>query len=72
MRNEGFYVVWCPTTGAPRVRHDSLEKADAEAKRLARQNPLHEFFVLAAIQHVVVDNLRVTTLVPPDEMETPF
>lgn len=43
-----FFVVWNPGRGLPRFRHDSHEAAKTEAKRLARQHPGEEFYVLAA------------------------
>ena len=46
---EKFFVVWSPGRGVPVVRHPSFNVAKDEARRLAKQQPGDEFFVLAAI-----------------------
>lgn len=43
-----FWMVWNPTGNAPRVRHNTPDSAEAEATRLARENPANEFVVLEA------------------------
>lgn len=48
-----FFVVWCPTRGAPTVRHDRYDPAIEEAKRLARSTPGEDFFVLQAMKRIV-------------------
>ena len=52
MINEStFFLVWNPTSPTPpRHRHDTLEAATAEARRLATLNAGQEFIVLAAIR----------------------
>lgn len=40
-------------TGAPVVRHDTIDKARSEAKRLAGLNPGTRFFVLASLGHMI-------------------
>jgi hypothetical protein len=49
---ESFYVVWNPMDHNPIKRHDSLESAREEAKRLAQANPGIEFITLRAIQGI--------------------
>lgn len=39
--------------GLPTVRHDTIEKARDEAKRLAGANPGTKFYVLASLGHMV-------------------
>ena len=49
-----FFVVWCPSAGPPRARHDSVREARAEAARLALmpKNKGHEFIILRAVEAV--------------------
>ena len=65
---EPFYVVWCPTRGAPTVRHRHRGDAIAEATRLARANAGEEFFVLNASALVVKNDVSVHDY----GMEIPF
>ena len=44
-----FWMVWNPRGGPPTVRHVSYESARDEAKRLARQVPDNQFFVLKSV-----------------------
>lgn len=46
---EVFWVVWNPCGGAPTVRHRVFEDARREAKRLARETPDQQFFVLKSV-----------------------
>lgn len=47
--------------GIPTVRHDSRREAEAEAERLARNNPGETFHVLAAVAaHRFVQTVRVS------------
>lgn len=68
MNSNGFFVVWCPTHGAPNVRHRNRDAATAEAKRLARANPGLDFIVLAALARVVKNDVVVEDF----GMEIPF
>jgi len=46
-----FFLVWNPNNQSPpRHRHDTLEDATAEARRLAELNAGQEFIVLAAVR----------------------
>jgi len=51
----------CYVTGAnvPNVVHDTAEKADAEAERLARQSPDHRVYVLEAVRMFEVEEAPV-------------
>lgn len=44
-----FWMVWNPARKAPAFRHQALELAQAEARRLAALAPGEEFYVLRAI-----------------------
>lgn len=45
-----FFIVWCPTSpNPPTVKHESAERAEQEAERLARQYPGEDFHVLTVI-----------------------
>lgn len=46
---EPFWLVWNPQGRSPVYRHGSLKSAQAEAARLARNNPGEEFYVLATV-----------------------
>lgn len=63
---EGFYVVWQPKGGNPRVRHDCKHNATLEAERLAQANPGREFYVLEAIS---VSRIRTVTT---EQLSTPI
>lgn len=43
------WCIWTKTGHRPRVWHDSLEKAEAEAERLARTNPGKSFLVFEKV-----------------------
>jgi len=47
--NETFFMVYGDNQGAPTVKHESLENAEREARRLADRVPGVRFFVLQAI-----------------------
>ena len=49
MNPEKFWVVWCPSRGAPTVHHNSRESATAEAERLAAAIGGFAFYVLEAV-----------------------
>ena len=49
---ESFYMVLNPTEHNPIRRHDSIEQAIEEARRLAQAVPGVEFITLRAIQGV--------------------
>jgi len=52
--NESAYFVWCPELGRPTRRHDSLDSAQSEARRLCQMQENHgrEFFVLRAVESI--------------------
>ena len=47
-----FWMVWCETGNAPKVKHPSEMEAGIEAERLARAHPGQCFFVLSCKQYV--------------------
>jgi hypothetical protein len=50
MASDPFYVVWNPKgPHSPRERHSAMHLAEAEAERLAVQNPGQDFYVLATV-----------------------
>ena len=51
-----FYMV--QGNGPSRVRHSDLASARREANRLARANPGNAFFVMAAVEGFVKDDVR--------------
>jgi hypothetical protein len=55
-----FWMVFNPRSGAPTVRHPTKEKAETEARRLARKCPGETFFVLEAICAVTKREFDVT------------
>lgn len=74
-----FWMISGTGTGMPTVRHDSYERAEAEAKRLARNNPGVEYVVLKSEQwfrkpdvesgsFASEDGLHVTVDVDPDDL----
>jgi hypothetical protein len=50
---EAFYLVWKSGGDAPTKRHELIESAREEARRLAKDNPQIEFFVMRAIEGVI-------------------
>ena len=48
-----FCLVWNPDREMPKRKQHDQETATTEAKRLARQNPGEEFFVLICAARVV-------------------
>lgn len=68
MKPQPFFLVWCPTRGAPTVQQPSYRVAEDEAKRLARLNPGEEFFVCAAVAKAVKVDVGITRFtINPDE-----
>ena len=50
--NPVIYLVWNPSGDNPKMRHDSIESARAEARRLCQIHRGQEFFVLRAVESV--------------------
>ena len=53
MVENAFYLVWKSGGDTPTKRHELIESAREEAKRLAKDNPGIEFFVTRAIEGVI-------------------
>lgn len=70
MKARTFWLVWCPTHGAPHHRHQSRPSAVAEANRLAVENPGCEFFVLASVGMAVKQS--VVWVDHEEDVEIPF
>ena len=49
---ESIYIVWNTSKGIPFKRHDTVESARGEARRLCEENHGHEFFVARVIESV--------------------
>ena len=62
-----FWMVWCPTGGMPRYRHDSEDSAHREAQRLARDKPGRVFVVLQSVSAYLAKDLQVIDLCPPSD-----
>jgi hypothetical protein len=68
MKPQPFFLVWNPTRGAPTVKQATYGIAENEAKRLARQAPGEEFFVLACVARVQKIDVGVTRFtIDPDK-----
>ncbi len=65
--NATFWLVWCPGGATlPTRRHRTIEDAEVEAERLAKQSPKSRFYVLqACTAFEKTDVVRV-------ELEPPF
>jgi hypothetical protein len=57
-----FWMVYGLHQGAPTARHKTEQSAVTEAKRLARNNPDVEFFVLETTHHVVKRDVDVSRI----------
>lgn len=57
-----FWMVYGLHQNSPVRRHKTEQSALIEAKRLARQSPEVDFFVLKAIAHIVKRDVDVTLL----------
>lgn len=47
-----FWIIWNPERENPTRKHQSLAKAEVEAKRLAKNQPGETFYILSAIMAV--------------------
>lgn len=71
---EQFWMVWNPMGWPPKFRHESEDSALREAKRLARNNPGQQFYVLEAVSGVEKNDVTVNTYRAnrPDDWDIPF
>lgn len=66
---EGYFIVWCPHSPTPpRHKHASYEQAEAEAHRLARNNPGKDFVVLQARWRVLISETSTTSFMYEDDI----
>lgn len=65
MDGEAFWLVWCEESGPPRYKHCSLEDAQREAKRLAREVKGKRFVILHAVEAYEVQDVMKINLVSP-------
>lgn len=66
MKDETFWLVWCPEGATfPAHKHRSVEEAEREAERLARQNPKSRFYVLHAVAAFEKTDVVRIELEPP-------
>ena len=58
MIKEEFWLVWNENKKeSPTHKHGFVEKAEAEAERLAKANPGETFVVLKSVSYRVVDSM---------------
>lgn len=62
-----FWMVWNPQGYNPTREHETLESAQREAERLARQCRGQNFVVLESVEVVTVDDVKRTDLRPTPE-----
>lgn len=74
MKLTKFWVVWNPSAGTPRHRHDSKANAEIEAGRLAAQHPGQQFIVLKAVGGAVskIAQPEPIKFAAPDTDDIPF
>lgn len=58
------YFIWNPKARFPQCCHATYRLALAEAERLARANPGHDFFIMAASDVIRVEPSPVSRLTP--------
>jgi len=56
---EKFWMVYSPEMSAPRVQHDTLEKASSEARRLSYNNPGKRYFVMESM-HISIGSVTIS------------
>lgn len=67
---KAYFVVWNPSSGYTRFKHESEQAAEREAQRLAREHKGQEFVVLAT--RSVSKSSDVTTERFEPEDQIPF
>lgn len=68
-----FFLVWSPSGSTPPTfKHESRQCAVTEAERLARIHRGQTFFVLAATDSRVVDDMVRTSFTLDQDPEIPF
>ena len=70
---DAFWIVWAPAGRLPpRVRHSRRCLAEAEAHRLARENPGAEFIVMQATVRMMQPASMVVEHYHCDDDQVPF
>ncbi len=70
---DAFWIVWAPSgQRPPRVRHSQRHLAEAEAFRLARENPGTEFIVMQAAVRMMQPAGMVVEHYHCDDDQVPF
>lgn len=72
MSDEPFWMVYGGGQGAPRVMHATREIAEAEAKRLARNNPGVEFYVLESVSRAMKHDVEFVRIDRRNRHAIPF
>lgn len=73
MNDNPFWMVYGAGQGAPTARHGSQDIAETEARRLARNNPGIEFYVLQTVARAVKIDVQVTRFERRDiDADIPF
>ncbi len=62
MMTKKFYLVWNEQGSCPTYKHPSLEDAEREATRLAKQNPGCKFHVLESVSTLEVPDPVIKTV----------
>jgi len=70
MTNEPFFMVYLENERTPACRHDSLDGAEQEAKRLSKQHN-KKAFVLCSLKSFEVNEFTIKDC-RPDIPELPF
>lgn len=66
MSEEKFWMVWNLEGRSPKARHFTEELATGEAKRLSKENPGQEFYVVGAVAKCVMpDPVKIVRLKDP-------
>lgn len=67
-----FYVVWNPSSGYTKYKHDCVSDARREAERLAWEHPGQEFHVLTTLGCALVTQPSIWTPAVAIEETLPF
>jgi len=71
MKTKPFYMVFVEGQNQPTYKHESLESAEIEAKRLAKLTD-KKAYVLCSIKSFEVNHFKVEDCRPVDDSDLPF